>query len=301
MIVWTSSHRPLSPSGSSRRLGPALCVVAWVAAFLPQVVPASLVVEDFTYPAGALLGRTGGTNWSGQWGPSTGVGGNTSKITISNSVNLTTSVGGYAVAQDGVGSAVPIYNQFRGINRAIDTDLGGTVWFSILVQNTAAGDHTGIQFNSHADSPFSGSDYVVGPWHVELAGTSLHVRYAGTVASNLTTLALSATHLVLGRIDIGAGPDRMQVWADPPDLTAIGAPLFDANSADMGASLYLAGVFGYGANPVDARSGYMDALRLSDGPQAFTDVTGVVPEPSTVITLLGGLLLLLLRTGPAQR
>jgi hypothetical protein len=272
-------------------------VVACVAAFLPQVVPASLVVEDFTYPAGQLLGRTGGTNWGGQWGASTGVGGNTSKITVSNTVNLTTSVGGYAVAQDGVGSAVPIYNQFRGINRTIDANLGGAVWFSILVQNTAAGDHTGIQFNNHADSPFAGSDYVVGPWHVELAGTSLHVRYDGTVVSNLATLALNTTHLLLGRIDIGAGTDRMQVWADPADLTSIGAPLFDANSADMGANLYLAGIFGYGANPGDARSGYMDALRLSDGPQAFTDVTGVVPEPATAMTLLGGLLLLRLGTG----
>jgi len=119
-----------------------------------------------------------------------------------------------------------------------------------------------------------------------LSGTNLIARYNGVNSASLATLALNETHLILGRLILGAGNDTMEVWADPSDLFNLGSPLFSAGSADMGDDLFLAGIFAYGT--ADQPSGLIDALRFSDGggdPDiAFEDVTGQeIPEPLTLV------------------
>ncbi len=253
---------------------------------------AGLVADDFSY-SGTLLGKTGGTGWTGQWGVSTGTGGNTSRVLADASSNLTSAL--YSVTQSGTGFAYGDYNAFRGINRWVEPDLSGTVWFSVLMRNTNAAYHSGIQFNNHADGTFTGSDYNRGPWDIELSGSNLIARYNGVNSASLATLALNETHLILGRLILGPGNDTMELWADPGDLCNLGSPLFSAGSADMGDDLFLAGVFAYGNvnNNTSLREGTLDALRISDGggePDiAFEDVTGQeVPEPLTLALMATG-------------
>ncbi|MBI1370340.1 MAG: hypothetical protein GC162_17025 [Planctomycetes bacterium] len=225
---------------------------------------------------------TGGTGWTGQWGASTISSSNTSRIKIDADNNLTYSGGGYNVPQTGVGLAYGDFNGFRGINRYINTDLVGQVWFSILVKNTSSNFVSGIEFNNHADAPFGGTDYAQGAFDVGLFGTSLNVRYNSVNTTGVATLALNAVHLIVGHIVIGAGNDTLQVWADPANLASLGTPLFSASSANMGNALYLAGIYAYGN--VTSLNGQVDALRLADGPNAFANVTGV-PEPSSFALL----------------
>lgn len=257
---------------------------------------AALVSEDFSYADNsALLGQSGGSgSWTGSWGASTTSGSNTGRIKADADANLSYSGGGYAISQTGTGRAFSDINAFRGINRYIDTNLTGTVWFTVLAQNLLSTDRNGIQFNNHADAPYTGLDYSNGNFNVHLSGSSLIVRYGGADSSSLATVALNQTHLLLGRItfqDSGVN-DRLEVWANPTDLTNLGSPLFSNNTADIGADLYLAGVFGFGAaSSTNVAQGYLDALRISDGGgnanNAFFQVTGViVPEPGA-IALLG--------------
>lgn len=253
---------------------------------------AAIIREDFSYvDNSALLNQSGGSgSWSGAWGASTGASANTSRIRADAGVNLSYSGGGYAISQSGTGRAFGDFNGFRGINRYIDSNLIGTVWFSILGQNLLATDHGGLQFNNHADAPYTGIDYNNGNFNVHLSGNSLIVRYGGVDSASLATLALNQTHLLLGRItfqDSGAN-DRLEVWANPADLTNLGVPLFSSNTADIGSDLFLAGIFSYGAS-TNIEQGYLDALRISDGGGnpvlAFTEVSGVIPEPRLLMSL----------------
>ncbi|OQB85459.1 MAG: PEP-CTERM motif protein [Planctomycetes bacterium ADurb.Bin126] len=268
---------------------PLLAVMAGLAMMVLSVSPASagLVVEDFSYSSGILRDRTGGSGWGGPWGATTNT---TSRVLVDASSNLTSTL--YSVTQSGTGHANGNYNAFRGINRQVEPDLAGEVWFSVLLQNTASNHHAGIQFNVHtATQGSSAIDYNQGPWDIELSGTSLIARYNNSNSSSLATLALNETHLILGRLILGPGNDTMELWADPSDLCNLGSPLFSAGSADMGDDLYLAGIFAYGT--MDQTSGLIDALRVSDGngePDiAFEDVTGQeVPEPLTLALMAMG-------------
>ena len=277
--------------------GLLLAAIVTMAACWASPAPATIISADFSTSAdnAQLLNNTltDGSGWvtNSNWGASTGTGGNTSKIKLHSGLNLTTNMGGYDVAQTGSGVAYGDYNAFRGINR-YTTSMSGEIWFSVLVQNLNAlnTDRAGIQFNNHA-MPTSLSDYDRGPWDVALVGTDLQVRYNGTNSASLATLAVNQTHLLLGKLTIGAGNDTMQVWADPADLNNLGTPLFSQSDADMGSTLYLAGIFAWGSSSTaNIKQGYIDALRISDGggnaQQAFSDVTGMpVPEPGTLVLL----------------
>ena len=247
---------------------------------------ATVVSEDFSYAAGELRNMSGGgTGWydgSVGWGATTGTA--TSKVLVDPSANLTTAVGGYNITQTGTGLAYGRYNTLRGVNRYIDTDLSGTVWFSALLRNPLSTDRAGIQFNNHADEPFGGDDYNRGNFDVGLYGQDLRINYGGTLGPSVATLPVGQTHLVVGKMVVGAGNDSLEVWADPADLQDLGTPAFSQADADMGGDLYLAGVFGYHQRGGgDSDSGQIDALRISDGDgdpaQAFTDVVGPPPPP----------------------
>jgi hypothetical protein len=288
------------------------CVwMARLIACLGLPASASLVVADFEAVTdnAALLNTGGGSGFSGNWGPSSTVGANTSRIKYDVDANLSYSGGGYAITQTGTGNAYGDFNAFRGINRTLNPDLTGEVWFSLLVRTVTANGHAGLQLNNHADSPFTGQDYNRGAFDVGIRADQLEVRYGSVTSGNLLPLSAGETHLLLGRLvfeDNGVN-DRLDVWADPADLSSLGLPAFSANSANLGAQLFLAGVFAYGSlDQTNAYNAAVDALRISDGGgnpvTAYFEVTGVmVPEPSTLALLLAALPFLRRRSaGPAQ-
>lgn len=279
-----------------------LAVACLVMAAAGGLAHGALVLDDFNYGTDSQtmnsITSPGGSGWTGRWGATTGS--STSKMFIDRDANLTYSGGGYDITQSGVGRAYGTYTAFRGINRYIDTDLAGEIWFSVLLQTVSSSpaSHAGIQFNNHADAPYSGNDYDIGKWHVDIRVNDLQVRYNGVNYTGLKTLALGQTHLIVGRLVVGPGFDLMEVWADPADLSNLGTPLFSRMDADMGSKLYLAGVFAYAEGGTETARGYIDALRISDGDgsaaRAFFDVTGV-PEPSTLTAAAVGIAFLVIR------
>jgi hypothetical protein len=255
---------------------------------------AASVSDDFSTTTDnvSLIGQAGGNGWAAPWG-ATIPAGTTGRIKLDRDINLTYSLGGYNIVQSGTGRGYGDFNDFRGANRWIDTNLTGTVWFSILLQNNTLADHAGLQFNAHADgTDFTGPDYNRGLFDVQLSGTNVVVNYGGIDSTvGALSLALNTTHLLLGRITLqeNGANDRFELWADPANLLNLGTPLYNNNTANLGTEIYLAGVFGYGSTgTVSSPQGSFDALRMSDGggnaSAAFSQVTGI-PEPSTALLL----------------
>lgn len=174
----------------------------------------------------------------------------------------------------------------RAQARALSVSMGGAVWFSFLVEPRDLEDRLGIMFNN-------GTSYAAENHRILVIGSDLLVDpETGSQARLDGVFTLEQTHLVVGRLSLGAGlveQDRIQIWVDPV-LTAgqgLGAAVLDEdvgmlpNSGTRIESLHLVG---YG---VVAESGRLDALRLSDSPevldldggqqgaQALLDVTGV--------------------------
>lgn len=277
----------------------AVCLLA--VSLPPGGVRAAIISEDFSYASSPLMNLSGGSGFNGAWGASTGASQLTSRVRAVSGSDLSYSGGGYNITQAGSGYAFCDYNQFRGINRYTASDLTGDVWFSALLQVASSSDHIGVQFNNHARPTYTGSDYAAGPYMIELSGTNLNVFYNSTSVSTIavTDATLSQTHLLLGKwtVDNTAGAnDRLQVWLDPADLTSLGTPVFDAATANLGDNLYLVGIFGSGSSNVSANTinkGFVDAIRVADGTDAFNSVTGIpVPEPAGLLVLLPALLLL---------
>ncbi len=270
----------------------AAAVALAASALLTTTALGALVLDDFTYTPDntGLVPKSGGSGWDGSWGGS----GNTSRVLIDADANLTYAGGGYDVPQIGSGRSYGDFNGFRGVNRNIDTNLVGTVWFSALVENVNDGGHAGIQFNNPRNSNL---DYIRGNFDAGLNGSDqLEVRWGGSNFTSSSTYTLGDTHLILGRILVGAGNDSMDVWVDPANLATLGTPVLSLSGADMGADVFRAGVFSYGSsNTVRVPNGYVDALRMSDGDgnnaQALYQVSGFIPEPSTFLvwSLLVGL------------
>jgi len=250
------------------------------------------VIEDFNYPA-ATFGtiHNGGSGWNGAWGAGSGV---TSTLRV-RAENLSYTGGGYSISQTGTGLISSVYDQaFRGINRDIATPMSGTVYFSVLLSSTGAMDRSGIQFNNPRTAAL---DYNSSSFYVALNGSSLEVAWGNaslpTTAAN--SLALNSAHLIVGRIDIGAGNDALQLWVDSTNLADPGTPTYTVTGADLGADLFRAGVFAYGTSVSDLDYGRVDALRISDGngdsSAAYLAVTGVnlVPEPQRAVLSLAAL------------
>jgi hypothetical protein len=257
------------------------------------------LVEDFSYASGNITGlgtATGG--WGGVWGAA---GNATGRININSTSNLTYSGGGYNISQTGTGYASGNYgNQFRGINRPVATPMTGTIWFSMLIYNIDAGDHTGMLLNQNAGNDYdAGTNFAFG-----LLGTSLQINYAGTILTDTNaTFALNTTHLIVGRITVGAGNDTLSLWADPTSLSNLTntTPNLTVTNRDIGSNLNEVGFFTYSTTSTDTVvHGRADALRVSDGNgdanAAFFAVTGVnlVPEPTRAALALLSLTALLL-------
>ncbi|MFA5206581.1 MAG: PEP-CTERM sorting domain-containing protein [Lentisphaeria bacterium] len=282
---------------------------------------AYLITDDFNYnnTAGGTgkagygyLGNatSGGTGFDGNWGATTGAwtgaictaptDGSTTTMVHGSVVgpNLTYSGGGYNIVQTGNGMAVTTAGSdaWRGINRYIHTTPGtaggltGTIWFSFLMAVDSSQPFNAVQFNAHADTPYSGNDYDRGG-----SGSNLEVGITGDSQFRLTcggtnvfgaagALAVGKPHLIIGELTVGSGLDTITVWADPADINNRGTGL--TGSVDIGNSLYLIGLGGNNYNANNVYAAY-DALRISD------IYANVVPEPASLALLaLGGVLFL---------
>jgi hypothetical protein len=137
--------------------------------------------------------------------------------------------------------------------------------------------------------PYSDIDYGRGDPKLEVGidVTQFRLQYGSTeVLGPEGGMAFGQTHLIVGKLNVGAGDDTISVWADPADLNSLGTPL--TGSVNIGDSLYLVGLGGYNTAPDNAVMAAYDAIRLSNGTAAFADVTGV-PEPGAIVLLLTGL------------
>lgn len=215
---------------------------------LPGALPRSLQYQN------------SGSNFFGPWDFTT-----TQNVVAG---NLTTSVGGYNRPQSGsnTGKLQGIYNAYRQSGCPLDANMSGTVWFSVLLDNTDATGVTGISFNPTAYD--DASDVI------QLIGTSLRVTLANVTTNNVATLNLNSVHLLLGKLDITAGNDTLSLWTDPASLSNLSAPIFTSSSSNFLSSLSSLGVVSYNTTKSNA-GGYLDALIVSNTSTGFIDVTGV--------------------------
>jgi hypothetical protein len=204
--------------------------------------------------------QNSGTNFFGPWDFTT-----TQNVIAG---NLTTSVGGYNRPQSGStpGKLFGTFNAFRQSGCSLDAPMNGTLWFSVLVDNTDATGAAGISFNPTAFGDTTNN--------IQLIGTTLSVTLANTTTNNVATLSLNNVHLLLGKLTITSGNDTLSIWADPASLSSLSAPVFTSSSVNFLSSLASMGTISYNTSKSNA-GGYLDALIVSNSPTAFIDVTGV--------------------------
>jgi hypothetical protein len=252
------------------------------------VTLAGLLVDDFKVNAG--------TGWAGNW-----VSGSSRAYVNSGTSSLSCTQGGYNVSQtNGSGIFYADYRDYRGGVRSVATPLTNVVWFSALMLASNATSQAYLGFNTANTSvaPYY-AYYPSSQYSIGISNTTLVIGYgnnaatfANFYATTNNSLAVGEVHLILGRVTLlGSGDgDRIEVWADPPDLSHLGAPQWQQTGADVGSSLFNVTV---GAK----EGGVVDALRFSNGDgnpnQCFSDVTGVLnlnlspvllvtPQPQTV-------------------
>ena len=182
--------------------------------------------------------------------------------------NLTTSVGGYNRPQTGAnpGKVFGTFNAYRQSGCPLEAPMSGTVWFSVLVNNTDSTGVAGISFNP---TTFSDAANVI-----ELVGTTLRVTLANTTTNNVAALNLNNVHLLLGRLTITAGNDTLSLWADPASIANLSVPTFTNSNFNFLSGLSSLGIISYNTSKSNA-GGYLDALIVSNSSTASIDVTGV--------------------------
>ncbi len=208
----------------------------------------------------SLQYQNSGTNFFGPWDFTT-----TQNVVAG---DLSTNIGGYNRPQSGSNPAKlqGTYNAYRLSACPLDADMHGTVWFSVLIDNTDATGVAGIAFNPTAYSDATNA--------IQLIGTKLRVTLSNITTDNIATLSLNSVHLLLGKLDISSGNDTLSLWADPTSLSNLSAPLFMRSNANFLSALSSLGVITYNTTKSNA-GGYLDALIVSNSATAFTDVTGV--------------------------
>lgn len=249
---------------------------------------ATLVVADFNdLNAGPLLGQAGGTGFSGSWIASANPQVVAGDLTAPAATN-------YAITQSaGTAQSVRSTGTSDATNgqssRALSTPLAGTVWFSFLLNAPDATSRAGISFNS------TGSG--AGGARMDASGTSFFISYgAGVTQTNRFTLGQTA--LVVGQVvvDENGTNDRLRLWINP-DVSTLNENtttnrVFDASNANwVNSSITSVALQSYGSS---TSGGFVDAVRASDGPNAFFDATGV-PEPTGLASVLVGGLALVAR------
>jgi hypothetical protein len=243
---------------------------------------ATVVVADFNdNTLGQLAGQAGGTSLTGTWAGATNP-----QVVAGNLVApLSTN---YAVPQS-AGPAQSVQNTNTAATSGSGQDtrptaatLAGTVWFSFLLNPIDANARAGISFNTSGASA-SGA-------RMDAAGAGFFISYSNQTLPNVFTTG--STHLVVGEVIVnegGGNNDHLRVWVDPDVSTLTESTttnrVFDAATADWVASgITSIAVQSYGNG--SSLGGIVDAIRVSDGPNAAGDVG--VPEPTGLALLALG-------------
>jgi len=245
---------------------------------------AALVVADFNdLSTGNLNGKAGGTGFSGNWDAGTG----TIKVIPG---DLTSTL--YNIQQTGTAQSVRgDHHQARQQNRALASSMSGEIWFSFLANNPNSNSRAGISLNA-SGWPAPSSESVL------FLGDDFRVYLNGSFTSISDATSLGKTTLVVGQMIVGAGDDTLNVWVDPDLMSDYNifnhTKVFSDSTTDFASSISRVGVISYRYGSGGTIGGTVDAVRFSDTAMAFYDVTGVtgiIPEPSTLLiwALLAGL------------
>lgn len=261
--------------------------VAAVLSLAAGTASATIVSVDFNdVGTGDLSGKAGGSGFSGNWKAST------SKVSV-----VTGDLAAPTSTHDNLmqtGTALKVsstYNEDRVVIRDLTTPLTGNVWGSYLVSVSDNDSDAVLAFNysgtlDPAYYETSQSLVVKGSTLTYAASTTLSTPVADAVPTGETSL-------ILFHLDYDA--NTFSAWVNP-DLAAV-LPAADLLSSSIGnvsiAKLVVGGMVS------STGSSYLDRVYLSDGPDAYQDVTGqafVAPEPSAAMILLGlGTLMMLPR------
>ena len=263
-------------------------ILSLLAAFTVQSAHASPVIADFNDLAtGGLDGQAGGTGFTGNW-----VGSGATVIAGDMTAPAST---GYALTQSGTAQKARVTSSSKTKqSRDLSTDLtGDTVWFSYLMQNSETKNaRIGLTFNN---------THRVFAYNQTTVGTGQHYLFLdkSTHSDNRNLWANSGqgTVLILGKITVDdTGDDIIDLWADP-NVSSGEAGLGTVTLTNTFDYFGAAGITNIALHGVGASS-YIDNIHFSDGPDGFAAVTGVptgVPEPSTSLLAIVGMLGLIAR------
>jgi len=246
---------------------------------------AVLEVEPFDYPAnlgGSVNTLNGGTGWGGAWGNAAGdvtVALSNSSLSYPANVPLTPTGSRLAVT-----STTTTAQATRTLGTTMNLSTSGQTWYSsALIQHSAiAGETTSVNFFSGTNLRwFYGID-AAGHFSVAVDPNTANQR-----ATSASFAAADTTYLVVARIRTNTGTGGndevfLKVYA-PGDV--VSEPALDANwdlTASGNSGVTLSSIRLDFANAA-GQTNQFDEFRVGT---TFADVTGVVPEP-TSLALLG--------------
>ena len=272
-----------------------LMSVVFVLALSGAAQATLLVAGDFTYSDGDLAGNNGGYSagggdgWSGAWVNWSGGAAPADELVVS----------GNELAAD-IGISVLL-----GVERFIDSTQGETTqYFGFDLKHYApVSSETRDMFGLGIDVPPGGGPELLAAGSVTGAGWSTYGLIKTGGVGGPTVYATGAWHRVVGRLvfnkDDGLS-EVLTVWVNPaletdtPQVTTPdGSP--HPSSQDMGIttldglSLVICGKWNGGATPAWG----LDRLNLTTTFAEARD--GIIPEPATMLVLLGGGLLAMIR------
>ncbi len=228
------------------------------------------VLESFAYTGGQpLVGRNGGTGFSGAWTAGFQQGTYTDSISASTLTysTLATSGGSFSYS---AGTGGTFVDRDRAATTAFTT---GTVYISFLVRPSVSNGYFGFNIGT----PGSSNAFVGG-------GGAFYALGVATQASTNSTVAttVNQTRLLVLRADLVAGNDTLRLYIDP----VVGGPEpLTANVTrtdfDLGSINRYTTSFGEGA------VGQLDELRSGTTFASVTPGAAVVPEAGSLSLLLG--------------
>lgn len=198
----------------------------------------------------------------------------------------------YAAAQTGTAQSAQVTSVSsttrRQQYRTIATPLTGTVWGSLLLKvNDATTSLAGLTFNVANIDPANTT--TAGKGRLYAAGSALLIQgWSGSAVTVTNQFTANTTALVLFRYVTST--QHLDVWINPV-LPAMPSQLTSSTAAYSGTldllgttTLTTIGLGGYLTTTTTGTAGSMDALRLSDGTDAYYDVTGFTPVVAPTIT-----------------
>jgi hypothetical protein len=238
----------------------ALAAFAWVAA--PVSTAAPIASEPFGYTAGSLATASGGSGWTTNW-----AGGSTNVTAPGLTLGL---VGTPAT------NKLTTNNDNNGAFRSLPsqgTD-GTTVWLAYLASGTGApvaGGYAGVSlFAGGTENLFTGKRSNQTVWGTERSGGA---------GGDSTVPADTATHLLVYRIDFGAGTtagnEKVTMYVDPAPGAAPNVP----------AAVTLNDITNFTFDRVRIQSGNGSSFNADEVAIGTTYADVVAPEPATAALL----------------